>query len=90
MFCVTASFSLLLSLLALIPGLGPRLVLTAQSVPHSPAPASIAATEHAVTNVVTRTVTEIVPQVTHLMIDHSNNNHKLTVSKTETFKDDFE
>merc|ERR1719458_852296 len=45
----------------LIPGLGPRLVLTAQSVPHSPAPASVAAaTEHAVTNVVTRTVTKIV------------------------------
>ena len=79
MFCVTASFSLLLSLLALIPGLGPRLVLTAQSVSHSPAPASIAATEHAVTNVVTRTVTKIVPQVTHLMINHSNNNHNLTV-----------
>ena len=87
MFCVTASFSLLLSLLALIPGLGPRLVLTAQSVPHSPAPASIAATAHAVTNivtrtvtnVVTRTVTKIVPQVTHLMSNDGNNNHKLTV-----------
>ena len=89
MFCVTASFPLLLILLAWIPGLCPKLVLTTQSVPHSSATASIASTEHAVTrtvtNVVTRAVTEIVPQVTHLMIDHSNNNHKLTVSKAETF-----
>ena len=75
------SFSLHLILLAWIPGLGPSLVLTSQSVPHSSSTASIAATEHAVTrtvtHVVTDVVTEIVSQVTNLMINHSNNRVKV-------------